>query len=724
MSEPVWSLSVDLQAKTAIFQSGLADAARAARGSFTEIKEGAAEAGRETGYSMMEARHGVMLLGEEFGVHLPRALTSFIASLGPIGSAMETAFPFLAIAVGATLLLEHFAKLKQAGQELTESQANFAHVTAKVLNGLNDKLLEAGKRADELRGDHLAALEKELQLLDHASLRDLETAFDELSQSADKTFERLKTSWYQFGTGSAGAKASLEKFREEYQALIDAGKGDDATALLDAKVEREEHILFLQKQQRDSQAVSGAGGHQGDYAKYEAAKLELQKLGVGITKQEIDAQEELVDILRTQEKAETAIQAARDQSKANARTTTANTMAEESDRAAREQAQVERQAVEASEKLWEQHYHEAVSQLQESEKLQIDATKQGSMARLAAIDQAIKEENSKGLQETEFYKSLLQQRVNLQTEMQNEQGKLAAAAGKESAENSFRMGQLQIAADREAGQSRLQQALMTGNDRLALERKLEEEEYSNQQEEFAKERAALDQSSEEYFLKKQQLDDKEEQLEKQHQNRLQQIQDQEQAQEYSNLSAAQAKMVNLYAQGFSKVIMGKESFGKMMQQIDSEIASSMLQHAIMSMMALDMTKEKEAAAAARKAFLAGEQTLPGVAGVVLGGALAAAAFASQMAFGAEGGEVPGVALGDVVPTMLEPGEGVLSKANMERLREATANAESGGGQHVHIHHNPTYHVQVLDGDGMRAVLQKHGEQLTQHVENHFRRLNK
>src|SRR5579862_4952519 len=120
MAQPVWVLSVDLTTKTATFTSGLADAAKGARSSFNDIKSGAQDMGRETSYSMMEARHGVMILGEEFGVHLPRALTSFIASLGPVGAAMEAAFPFLAIILGATLLLEHLSKLHAEGQKLTE----------------------------------------------------------------------------------------------------------------------------------------------------------------------------------------------------------------------------------------------------------------------------------------------------------------------------------------------------------------------------------------------------------------------------------------------------------------------------------------------------------------------------------------------------------------------------------------------------------------------------
>src|SRR4029077_12524958 len=85
MTQPVWVLSVDLQTKTATFQSGMADAAKSARGAFTDISGGATKMGAETGYSMMEARHGVMLLGEEFGIKMPRAIAGFIASIGPVG---------------------------------------------------------------------------------------------------------------------------------------------------------------------------------------------------------------------------------------------------------------------------------------------------------------------------------------------------------------------------------------------------------------------------------------------------------------------------------------------------------------------------------------------------------------------------------------------------------------------------------------------------------------
>src|ERR1700733_9572203 len=185
MSNQVWSLSVDLQTKTAVFTSGLADAAKSARGSFQEIRESAREMGASTGYSMGEARHGVMLLGEEFGVHLPRGVTTFLASLGPVGGAMEAAFPFLAIIVGATFLIE---KLMKLGDEASKSGQAWAGVTDEIKKwGENSKrqLLEVQIAADRLSGDKLAELRDTIQLIDLQTLDHLKSEFDGVGKKAD-----------------------------------------------------------------------------------------------------------------------------------------------------------------------------------------------------------------------------------------------------------------------------------------------------------------------------------------------------------------------------------------------------------------------------------------------------------------------------------------------------------------------------------------------------------
>ncbi len=161
--------------------------AKAARGASGEVD-----------YSMMEARHGVMLLGEEFGVHLPRGITTFIAGLGPVGAAMETAFPFLAIGLGATLLLEHLHKVHEEAEKMAQAQAAYATTSAEVMRSLGDRLLEVQIKADALAGNGMARLKKELELIDHQSLNELKSEFDKLAASAEKDLVTLKTHWFEF----------------------------------------------------------------------------------------------------------------------------------------------------------------------------------------------------------------------------------------------------------------------------------------------------------------------------------------------------------------------------------------------------------------------------------------------------------------------------------------------------------------------------------------------
>lgn len=150
MANPVWVLSVDLQTKTATFMSGMSDAAKSARSAFTEIKSGAGGMGESVSMNMFEARHGVMLLGEEFGIRLPRALTAFITSIGPVGAAMEAAFPYLAIVVGITLIIQELYKLKQAGIELTRDQVKLGTAAQEAYNTLDERILQAGIRKKRL----------------------------------------------------------------------------------------------------------------------------------------------------------------------------------------------------------------------------------------------------------------------------------------------------------------------------------------------------------------------------------------------------------------------------------------------------------------------------------------------------------------------------------------------------------------------------------------------
>src|SRR5579872_2493815 len=114
-----------------------------------------------------------MLLGEEFGVHIPRGITSFIASLGTLGPALEAAFPFVAIILGATLVLEHLKKVREEGEKLEENQERFRTSIINAFNSLDEKLLQAEIRTDELNKNHIGALKKQLELIDKQSLAEL-----------------------------------------------------------------------------------------------------------------------------------------------------------------------------------------------------------------------------------------------------------------------------------------------------------------------------------------------------------------------------------------------------------------------------------------------------------------------------------------------------------------------------------------------------------------------
>ena len=161
----------------------------------------------------------------------------------------------------------------------------------------------------------------------------------------------------------------------------------------------------------------------------------------------------------------------------------------------------------------------------------------------------------------------------------------------------------------------------------------------------------------------------------------------------------------------------------MVISLGDQAAQGLIENALKSILADDMTKEHDAAAAARKAYLAGMH-FPWPANLVLAPALAAGAFASVMAFEA-GGIVPGVENGDVVPARLTPGEAVIPKELTEQLTHAARfgdNSKQSGGTQVHVHYAPQIHA--IDGPSVRRMLDDHQDDFHNHFENHVRKMNR
>lgn len=728
MAAPVWVLSVDLQTKTATFQSGMADAAKSARGAFNDIKSGAGDMGGAVNYSMGEARHSVMLLGEEFGVHLPRALSTFIAGLGPIGPALEMAFPFLAIAVGATLLIEHLVKMHEAGEKLTEDQSKFGSAVETAWNSLDQKIIQAKIRSDELRNDHLGALRLQLELIDKQSMNELIHSFEEVAKAGDVVMKELEGHWYTFGRGSEGAKSALDKFQTQYTNLLASGKQEDADkagGLLSGTLAQAKKTLGL-LQQIQTAGRSNQFGQFADPAKFHAAQDELNKMGIAHgeeVQKQIEAQENLVGILNAQVGSQERIAALAAVDKGNAKTAESKSAGRDAAKLYRESVEAGKQAGDEADRYFEESFKRSLTRVEDSERAKLEATKKGTSARLIAIQAALKEEESLGMQSTDFYRSLLNQKIELTRQLSEEAKEQQAEAGREEASNTEKLGMLAIAAEREKLALQRSARREAADQMIAEDVKLATEQYALKMGEFLREQELLDKTGKDYQNHLKQLQDQEKQLTKQHLNELATIKDKAEQEQNARLLSAEHQAAQSVAEGLSQSITGHQTWAKMVTSLGQQAAEGLIKNSIMVMLQQDKERLSDARKAATSAYTTGEK-IGGPAGLVLGPVFAAAAFAGVMAF-EKGGVVPGVGHGDVVPSMLSPGEGIVPGGVMDGLSKMAREGGFGkSGPIYHLQLHPTYHIQTIDGDGMQAALEKHTDTLQRHVENTLRKMNR
>lgn len=245
-----------------------------------------------------EAGQSVEMLGDLIGVKIPDAVKDMLTSSEAIAPALEAAFVPLAVISLVKVIAEvaeKFAKWREEIEKAADDMTRLETASNNTLNSLDDKLLQAGIKADEFRNDHLAALKKQLELIDRQSMGELVHSLDTLSKAADVVFADLKSHWYTFGIGSDGAKHALTEFQTKYEALLAKDDSKGAHDLLAGTLKSAQDILAIQHE-IDDQKTNGPL----EYSKYLADSNTLQKAGVGITENEIKAQQALVDTLKTQ----------------------------------------------------------------------------------------------------------------------------------------------------------------------------------------------------------------------------------------------------------------------------------------------------------------------------------------------------------------------------------------------------------------------------------------
>jgi hypothetical protein len=305
--------------------------------------------------------------------------------------------------------------------------------------------------------------------------------------------------------------------------------------------------------------------------------------------------------------------------------------------------------------------------LEQSIREKIENTGSGEAERLAVIEAAIRVEQAKRLEDTNFYRELMKQRVQITRQMSEEEAKQREEAGKEEADAELKSGELVLAAHRQMI------ALEESTRHQSIARQMSDEvqnadlEYNLKMAAYQKEAAAVDKNAKDRENKLKAIQDKETQLTQQHENDLTNIKANAEIARNQQVLSSFSQFQGAIASGLTQSIMGHETWAKMLTQLGDQVVTGMLQNAIKSMLMEDMDKERTAAKAARKGYVAGME-FPFPANLVMAPVLAAGAFAAVMAF--EGGtdSVGGVGRGDVIPAMLTPGEGVVPGGVMDGLR--------------------------------------------------------
>lgn len=607
-------LSVDLQTKTATFQTGMAEAARSARGAFGEIRSGAGEMAVGVSKGSIDVRHSLGLVDNVIrGAHA-QAMADLVRMYAQSALVMNT-LPIAAAVAGLSLIggiayeaAEHIKKMREETEKLNNSFTDQDTAGARAFGQLDDELLKAEQRADELKNDHLGALKIELELIDHQSMGELVKSFENVQKVADAVFKETAAHWYTFGSGSEGAAHALEQFKTNYENLLAHRKDKEASDLLHGTLATAKEVLQLQNTMNSNRTGTGLFGPDlKDPEAYYSAMFQLRQRGVGYTGAEVKAQEAIVKTLEQQVGMESRINDIKGKNEKNAKGGAANEAAQRRAAAAKEAAaaqlsmgesaiasekatadatltihnatleqrlasdldfanrdyqvkeaanQAEIAALDKSgsdyqvqlktlkDKALEitQQYETQVAELkgkaavainqrdvqalEQGIREQIDSTREGSAARLSAVDAGIREEQARQQQNSSFYRELLTQRVSVSRQMAEAQAEAAQEAASESAGHESRMGNLRIASQKQANDV-YNSGHRTSRDQIVQQQQaIANEEYNIKMTSLEKQIDGLDKSGKDYENKLKALQDRETELTQSHENELTAIKEQ------------------------------------------------------------------------------------------------------------------------------------------------------------------------------------------------------
>ena len=667
----------------------MSDAAKAARGSFQEIKEGANEMGRTTSGSMMEARGAVVLLGEQFGVTMPREISRMIAVIPGVGAALEALLPIM----GAVWVTEKIYQWVEAAKKAKEATAaawqGLDDSANSALHKMEEELISSQAEVDELNGNHLKALQERLHLIDEQSMDKLSDGFEKIAASADKVLGTLKAGWLDQlqgkGEGVEEVKNHFDSLQQTLSDLKNSGDVEGFGKALSAG------IAETMRQQDE------LNQHASSFHTEERAALAAELNALISQTQEKEKQSQIDN---NKKKVETSHYD-------SARAADAKKLADGNKEIAETYGKMQ-QAVIAYHKAQAEGQKDPSGSAALRETLKtyseiVSAAKESAQARLAADREATAGEIALAKAQEEGALSAIRnaERVGLiskaeaiRQEMDLEEKALTAKINsiEEGARQQIAAYQAEIDAARNADAAQSSLGVHKGDpgyvDYLNQINVLQEKVAASTAKAANEEKIATTQT-------KTALGDLSSSL--------------------YTARAAWDSVQKSAASAVSRSIVEGKSMAQAFSQIGRQMLQSELEH-LMEMRTVD------GAARLENARKAATDAWAWAGNPLLGAVAAASTFAAVMAF-ETGGIVPGVTKGDTVPAMLTPGEAVLPKKLTENLTHAARSGSSGGPEiHVHNHFSPRIHA--VDAEGVDRMLEKHGEKFNQHAEDHIRKMNR
>ena len=431
MSTQIGEVNINLRMSLAQFKTDVKDGADAAS---TATKQLASDVGNNMG----EARGSLMLLNEELGIKMPRHLTALIAKIPALGAAFSAMLPIVGVVAAVEVIEKLVSAHEKAKEAMLTAMAEIGAKDATVLDGLNEKLNQSKLKFLELADDGAGAAAIKLDMLGHTTLVSLIGSFDNLGKSIDDVLKKMGAE----GTfarimGLSGASDDLKNLQKDVLSIRASGESDTQQAAeIGQKIEwyrdKAKQDLDAMKADRalltssDNGALMAGGGHTND--------------------KQLAEQQALYASLNDMAKASATVQQ-------TAAIDTTNLQTEEANKATKEEEKIwlarnteYQRSLKADETAQNDAYKQAVEAIQLAEKLKIDATRQGSQARLDAVDAAIKDEEAHGLQDTAFYKSLQEEKIKIAQDIANQQIALQRKVAEELGKAQQGMIALQMAA--------------------------------------------------------------------------------------------------------------------------------------------------------------------------------------------------------------------------------------------------------------------------------------